>query len=379
VRFVVAPDSFKESLTSVEAAAAMAAGIHDVDPAAEVVEIPVADGGEGTVLALTTALGGELRTTTVTGPTGASVNATWGFDSTTSTAVVELAEAAGIHLVPVEHRDIWTAGTFGVGELLRHALDAGASTVIVGIGGSVTNDGGLGLLEALGVRAVDDADATVTPDAAGMRRADSLDLSGVDPRWADTQVVIAGDVTNPLCGADGAAAVFAPQKGATQQDVGFLDAALQHWAQVMADGCGKDVVTVRDAPGAGGAGGVGAALLAVLDARMESGAKLLLDLVDFRELCRGADLVLTGEGSVDLQTGSGKAPAMVAEFAAGEGAPTVAFGGRVATSAIDLVPEVFRAVVQVSDPTVPVEESLARSAENLRKRVAEYIRKETEE
>jgi glycerate kinase len=141
------------------------------------------------------------------------VNATWGFDSTTSTAVVELAEAAGIHLVPVEHRDIWTAGTFGVGELLRHALDAGASTVIVGIGGSVTNDGGLGLLEALGVRAVDDADATVTPDAAGMRRADSLDLSGVDPRWADTQVVIAGDVTNPLCGADGAAAVFAPQKG----------------------------------------------------------------------------------------------------------------------------------------------------------------------
>ncbi|GEC86308.1 glycerate kinase [Corynebacterium variabile] len=379
MRIIVAPDSFKESLTSVEAAAAMAAGIHDVDPAAEVVEVPIADGGEGTALALTPALGGELRTATVTGPTGTPVDAVWGFVPATSTAVVELAEAAGIHLVPVDRRDIWRAGTSGVGELMAHALDAGATTVIVGLGGSVTNDGGLGLLQALGVYVTDRDGTTVTPDAAGMAQADSLDITGMDPRWEDTQVIIAGDVTNPLCGVDGASAVFGLQKGATPQDLGPLDEALRRWVQVLAGGCGGDAGTIRDVPGAGAAGGVGAALLAVLDARMESGAELLLDLVDFRELCRGADLVLTGEGSVDVQTGHGKAPAVVAGSAAQQGVPTVAFGGRVSDSAEDLVPVLFHSVVQVSEPTAPLEESLARGAENLRKHVAEYLRKATEE
>lgn len=373
---VVAPDSFKESLTSVEAAAAMAAGIHDVVPAAEVVEVPMADGGEGTVVAVTTALGGELRTSTVAGPAGARVTASWGFVPDTHTAVVELAEAAGIHLVPEARRAIWTAGTAGVGELLGLALDAGASTVIVGLGGSVTNDGGLGLLSALGVRAYDGMGAEVTPDANGMASVVRLDSSEVDPRWEEVQVVIAGDVTNPLCGPEGASAVFAPQKGATQEDIESLDAALGRWACVLAEHTGKDVERIRDTPGAGAAGGVGAALLAVLDARMESGADLLLELVDFPAVCRGADLVLTGEGSVDAQTGHGKAPAMVAKAAAREGVPTVAFGGRVSSSADTLVPEVFRSVVQISDPAVPSEQSLAHGTENLRMNVADYLRRE---
>lgn len=379
MRFVVAPDSFKESLTSVEAAAAMAAGIHDVDPAAEVVAVPIADGGEGTVLALTSALGGELRTTTVTGPDDTPVDATWGLVPSTSTAVVELAEAAGIHLVPTERRNIWAAGTAGVGELLDHALDAGAATVIVGLGGSVTNDGGLGLLHALGARAVDGDGEEVTPDAAGMARASRLDTSGLDPGWKEVEVVIAGDVTNPLCGPTGAAAVFAPQKGATPEDVRPLDEALGRWAQVLADHGDSDLAEVRETPGAGAAGGTGAALLAVLGARMESGADLLLDLVGFPEVCRGADLVLTGEGSVDVQTGHGKAPAVVAASAAREGVATVAFAGKVSASASDLVPEVFRAVVQISDPAVPVKVSLERGAKNLRVNVADYIRKETQE
>lgn len=357
----------------------MTAGIHDADPAAEIVEVPVADGGEGTVRALTTALGGELRTTTVTGPNGAPVDATWGFVPSMSTAVVELAEAAGIHLVPADRRNIWTAGTQGVGELLGHALEAGATTVIVGLGGSVTNDGGLGLLRALGVRALDSGGDEVTPDAAGMVRAIRLDTSGLDLGWRQARVVVAGDVTNPLCGPDGAAAVFGPQKGARPEDIGLLDDALGQWAQVLADHSGSDLAEVRDTPGAGAAGGTGAALLAILGARMESGADLLLDLVDFPEVCRGADFVLTGEGSVDVQTGHGKAPAMVAASAARQGVPTVAFAGKVAASASDLVPEVFRAVVQISDPAVPVDVSLARSAENLRINVAEYLRKETTE
>lgn len=379
MRLIVAPDSFKESLTSVEAAAAMAAGIHDVDPAAEVVGVPIADGGEGTVLAVTTALGGEFRTATVTGPDGTLVDAMWGFVPSTSTAVVELAEAAGIHRIPTERRNIWAAGTVGVGELLVHALDAGATTVIVGLGGSVTNDGGLGLLLALGARAVDSGGEEVTPDAAGMARASRLDTSGLDPRWKEVEVVIAGDVTNPLCGRAGAAVVFAPQKGATPEDIGPLDEALGHWARVLAANGDSDLAEVRDTPGAGAAGGTGAALIAILGARMESGADLLLDLVGFPEVCRGADLVLTGEGSVDVQTGHGKAPAVVAATAAREGVATVAFAGRVSASASDLVPEVFRAVVQISDSTVPVEVSLARGANNLRANVAEYLRRETQE
>lgn len=370
MKIIIAPDSFKESLTAAEASAAMAAGVRDAVPDATVTEIPVADGGEGTVAAVARALDLPLHTATVTGPDGRPVTATWAGDGTT--AVVELAEAAGLHLIAPADRDIWGAGTTGVGELLATALDSGARTVIVGLGGSVTTDGGLGLLAALGVVAVDRDGTPVSRDATGLEQATAL-AGTPDHRWSQVQVVIAGDVGNPLCGPRGAAAVFGPQKGATAADVVRLDAALDRWADLLATATGQDAARVRDTPGAGAAGGTGAALLAVLGARMRSGADLLLDLVDFRRTCAGADLVLTGEGRIDAQTGYGKAPARVAAVAGDAGVPVIAVGGLVEAGAQTLVPDVFTALVQAGDPGRPQEENLARAAENVRTAVADTV------
>lgn len=363
MKTVIAPDSFKESLTAVEACAAMAAGVRDILPDAEIVEIPMADGGEGTAHAFAAALDLEQHTTTVTGPLGDPVEAHWCSDG--STAVVELAEAAGIHLVAPADRDIWTADTRGVGELLVAALDTTPQTLIIGLGGSVTTDGGVGLLAALGVTAVDaEGQTTDLRHAAGI-------TGDLDPRWDHIQVIIAGDVDNPLCGPAGAAAVFAPQKGATDEDIPELDQALNHWADLLADYTGADSATIRDTPGAGAAGGVGVALLSVLHAEMRSGADLLLDLVDFDGQAADADLVLTGEGRIDAQTGHGKAPARVAE-AAGQ-ALVVAFGGRVDADAGSLVPGIFTDTVGISDPASSLEDNLANAAENLRTAVAQWL------
>ncbi|MGO3186643.1 glycerate kinase [Corynebacterium variabile] len=363
MKIVIAPDSFKESLTAVEACTAMAAGVRDILPDAEIIEIPMADGGEGTAHAFAAALDLEERTTTVTGPLGDPVEAHWCGDGTT--AVVELAEAAGIHLVAPEHRDIWAADTRGVGHLLNAALDTAPQKLIIGLGGSVTTDGGLGLLAALGVTAVDAAG-----EPTDLRHAARI-TGERDPRWNDIQVVIAGDVDNPLCGPTGAAAVFGPQKGATDEDIPELDKSLHHWADLLADFTGTDGTTIRDTPGAGAAGGVGAALLSVLHAEMRSGADLLLDLVDFRGKVEDADLVLTGEGTIDAQTGYGKAPARVAHSAGN--VPVVAFGGRVDATAESPVPGIFIDTVAISDPASPLEENLVNAADSLRKAVASWL------
>jgi glycerate kinase len=329
---------------------------------------------------MTLALGGELRRVTVTGPLGAPVTARYGLVPAGAghpvTAVVELAEAAGIHLVDPADRDIRAAGTAGVGELMAQALDDGAEHIIVGLGGSVTTDGGLGMLAALGLVAVDAAGTPVSRDAAGLIRAAGLQDRGVDPRWREVQVTVAGDVDNPLCGPQGAAAVFGPQKGASPADVRELDAALSRWAGILATTTGQDAATVRDTPGAGAAGGVGAALATVFGASLRSGAELLLDLVDFTAACRDADLVLTGEGRIDAQTGHGKAPARVAAAAhaatAGTagGVPVIAVAGAATADAATLVPDVLADIVTVGDPARPVAENLARTATDLRITVA---------
>jgi glycerate kinase len=386
VKIIVAPDSFKEALDAAGVAAAMAAGVRDALPTARILEFPVADGGEGTAVAMTRALGGELRRVTVTGPLGAPVTARYGLVPAGAgrpvTAVVELAEAAGIHLVDPADRDIRAAGTVGVGELMAQALDDGAEHIIVGLGGSVTTDGGLGMLAALGLVAVDAAGSPVSRDAAGLIRAAGLQDRGMDPRWREVQVTVAGDVDNPLCGPQGAAAVFGPQKGASPTDVRELDAALSRWAGILATTTGQDAATVRDTPGAGAAGGVGAALATVFGASMRSGAELLLDLVDFTAACRDADLVLTGEGRIDAQTGHGKAPARVAAAAhaattgitgttgAAGGVPVIAVAGAATADAATLVPDVFADIVTVGDPTRPLAENLARTATDLRITVA---------
>jgi glycerate kinase len=321
VRIVIAPDSFKGSLPADRAAAAIAEGVARVLPAAQLLLRPVADGGEGTVAAALR-VGYAPRTVTVSGPDGRPVAATFATDD--GTAVLELASAAGLGLLAAPAP--MTATTRGVGELLRAALDAGARRLVLGIGGSATTDGGAGMLQALGVRLLDADGADVPPGGAGLTRLDRVDAAGADPRLAAVEVVVASDVTNPLTGARGAAAVFGPQKGAAPAEVAALDAALARYAEVLQRDLG---VAVTDVPGAGGAGGTAAGALA-LGARLVSGARLVCDLVGLSEAAlAGVDLVVTGEGCLDEQSLAGKAPAEVAARAAAAGVPCLALAGRV--------------------------------------------------
>jgi glycerate 2-kinase len=324
MRIVIAPDSFKGSLTADAAAAAIAAGVGRVLPDAEVLLRPVADGGEGTVAAALRA-GYAARGVRVTGPDGSPVEAVFALDA--DTAVLELASAAGIGLLP--RPAPLTAGTHGVGELVRAALDAGARRIVLGIGGSATTDGGAGMLQALGVRLLEADGAELPAGGAALTRLHRVDAAGLDSRLADVTFIVASDVDNPLTGPAGAAQVFAPQKGASESDVAALDAALGHYAAVLARDLGVDVDAV---PGAGGAGGTAAGALAV-GATVVSGAGLVCDLVGLGGVLRGADLVITGEGSLDEQSLRGKAPAEVAARARSAGVPCLALAGAVRLSA----------------------------------------------
>ncbi len=334
MRIVVAPDSFKGSLSSVEVAAAISRGIRAVFPDAEVVEIPIADGGEGTVDALVAATGGRVEERTVRGPLGAPVRARWGVVGGGGAAVVEMAAASGLPLVPAGRRDPRVTTTYGTGELVRAALDAGLARVVVGIGGSATNDGGAGFARALGARFLDAAGAELPDGGAALARLDRIDLSGLDPRLAETDVVVACDVDNPLTGPRGASAVYGPQKGATPEVVRELDAALARYAEVARAATGRDVA---DRPGAGAAGGLGAGLLFFTPAVLRPGVALVLETVGFDSQVRGADLVVTGEGRTDSQTAMGKAPAGVAAAAKRHGVPVVCLAGGLGDGADDVL------------------------------------------
>ena len=295
MRVVVAPDKFKGSLTAVQAARAMADGLRRVWPDSEVLLVPVADGGEGTVDAAVAA-GYQRRTVPVQGPTGEPVLADFALRG--GSAVLELAEASGLRRLPRGLPAPLTASTFGTGQLLLAALDAGARRVVLGVGGSATTDGGAGMAQALGARLLDADGAELPPGGAALLHLHRIDVEGLDRRLAATSVVLASDVDNPLLGPSGAAAVYGPQKGATPQEVERLDAALTRYASVVQ----RDLARAVDrTPGAGAAGGTGAGALAFLSARISSGIDLVLDVVGFPEALAGADLVLTGEGSLDAQ------------------------------------------------------------------------------
>lgn len=324
MRVVVAPDKFKGSLTAARAAQAIGAGIREAVPDAEVVELPVADGGEGTLDAALAA-GYTRRTVTVTGPTGEPLEAAFALSPDGSTALVELAAASGLDRLPGGTRAPLTATTRGTGELLRLALDAGARTLVLAIGGSATNDGGAGMVAGLGGRVLDVDGADLPGGGAALEGAARLELAGFDARLEGARVVLACDVDNPLLGVRGAAAVFGPQKGAAPDDVTRLDRALRRWADVVAAATGTDH---RDAPGAGAAGGTGFAALALLGATTVPGVDVVLDLIGFDAVLRGADLVVTGEGSFDAQSLGGKAPVGVARRALASGVPAVLLAGR---------------------------------------------------
>ena len=350
MRIICAPDSFKESLTAREAAAAMARGIRKVAADADVDACPIADGGEGTVDALVAATGGELRQATVTGPLGDPVRAIWGMLGDGSTAVVEMAAAAGLALVPGDQRDPTRTTTYGVGELIRAALDSGANRVILGIGGSATTDGGCGAAQALGVRFDRDEGAIAEPITGGMLG----NIRAITPLPAPLPIDVACDVTNPLTGPDGAAHIYGPQKGATAEQVEQLDRHLAH----LADLVGGD----GNFPGAGAAGGFGYGAVALLGGHIRRGIELVLDAVDFDRRVQGCDLCLTGEGRLDGQSLSGKATVGVAAAAKKHGVPVIALVGSVGSGverAIDVGIDRWMVIGQ----GLSTDESMRRAAE----------------
>ncbi|MGW5239031.1 glycerate kinase [Monashia sp. NPDC004114] len=365
-RVVVAPDKFKGSLGAAAVAGHLAAGVRAGCPDAEIVMIPVADGGDGTVDAAVAA-GFRRETVRVTGPTGMPVEASWARRG--GDAVVELASASGLALVPQGLPAPLTATSRGTGEVVRSALDAGCTRIVVGIGGSASTDGGAGLLGALGARFTDRHGGSVADGGAPLAEVKVLDLDGLDPRLREVELVVACDVDNPLSGPRGAAAVYGPQKGASAAEVKLLDAALVHWADLVADATGRDL---RDAPGAGAAGGVGFALIGALGATSRRGADIVFELTGLRDAVAGADLVVTGEGSIDEQTLHGKAPAAVAEAARAAGVPVVGVAGRCLIDRATWESAGFATVLTTTDEAGSVEASIAAPGPAL-ERIGERI------
>lgn len=331
MKIVIAPDSFKESLSALEAASAIEAGFREVFPDAVYVKVPVADGGEGTVEAMIAATGGRRIDLQATGPLGRPVAAFYGLTGGADTiAVIEMAAASGLELVAPDERDPMRATSRGTGDLIRAALDAGARRFILGVGGSATNDGGAGMLQALGVGLFDAQGAQLAPGGAALAGLDRIDVSGLDPRIKQSVFEVACDVSNPLVGLLGASAIFGPQKGATPEMVAQLDANLRHYAAIIARDLGQDVA---DIPGAGAGGGIAAAMLVFLDGRLRPGSEIVTDAVGLDAAVVDADLVVTGEGRIDSQTVNGKTPIGVARVAQRHGKPVIAIGGCLANDA----------------------------------------------
>ncbi len=324
MRIIVAPDSFKGSVSAVCTANAMKKGIKEVFPEAEVIKVPIADGGEGTVEALVAATDGQMIYQKVVGPQGDMVEAYWGILGDGETAVIEMAAASGLPLVPNDKKDPRIATTYGTGQLIKAALDRGLGKIIIGIGGSATNDGGCGMAQALGGSFIDSSGKELPYGGAALSKLDSVDLSGMDTRLTDTVIMVACDVDNPLCGPKGASAIYGPQKGASPEMVVELDAALEHFANKVQGVTGKDVAGY---PGAGAAGGLGAGLLFFTNAKLEPGVDLVLRVIEFESLVRSAQLVITGEGRTDFQTAFGKAPVGVAKLAKKYNVPILCLSG----------------------------------------------------
>ena len=360
MRIVIAPDSYKGSVSAVDVAQAMERGVLKIFPDAEVHKIPIADGGEGTVEALVAATDGQVRQCEVTGPLGERIVANWGVLGDGVTAVMEMASASGLPLVAREKRNPRTATTYGTGELMRAILDAGLRKIIIGIGGSATNDGGAGMARALGVRFVDAMGKELPDGGAALAGLASIDLDGLDPRLQETQLTVACDVDNPLCGPRGASAVFGPQKGATPEIVAELDAALWHYSLIAQKTTGR---LVAELPGAGAAGGLGAGLLLFTPAVLKPGVEIVLEAVGFSERVEGAAFVLTGEGRTDFQTAFGKAPVGVARAAKRHRVPVFCLSGSLGEGADETLSQGIDAVLSICDRPMSLDECMAQGSQ----------------
>ncbi len=361
LKIVIAPQDFKGSLSAQDAAKAIASGIRRVLPRVETVMVPLSDGGDGMVDVMVCSTGGRIMTAKVTGPLGKKVIATWGILGDGITGVVEMSKASGLTLVPEKKLNPLIATTYGTGELIRAALDFGCRRLIVGIGGSATNDGGAGMAQALGVKFLDDQGCELPLGGAALVNLRRVDISGLDSRLALCEVIVAGDVTNPLCGEQGASMVYGPQKGATREMCQRLDEALSHYAEIIKRDLG---VQLADMSGAGAAGGLGAGLVAFLGARLESGIEIVSEAVGLDNHLRGADLVLTGEGRIDSQTLYGKAVSGVARRAKKLKIPVVAIVGEIAGDCSEFYDHGINAVLSIAPGAISLRQVMA-SAEEL--------------
>jgi len=367
MRVILAPDSFKGSLTAAQAAQAMAKGARTVFPAAHTVEIPMADGGEGTLQALIAATQGRIVSATVTGPLGDPVVAQFGLLGNGQTAIIEMAAASGLLLVPRPRLDPLKATTYGTGELIKAALDHGATRFIMAIGGSATNDGGAGMAQALGARLLRLDGSELPWGGAALLELDQINLTGLDPRLAPCEILVACDVDNPMVGPRGASAVYGPQKGASPSMVGVLDRALGRLADLLDPG-------LRDLPGAGAAGGLGGGLVGFLGAQLRPGIDLVLDAVGLDQHLPGATLVLTGEGRTDGQTLAGKVPLGVARRAALYGVPVVIISGAITPDADSLLTENVVSLLSIVDGPISLEAAMANAPALLERATARALR-----
>ena len=369
-KVVIASDSFKGSLTSLEVADSVEKAVHEVLPGCDVVKVNVADGGEGTMDALQQTLGGARVSLTVSDPLGRPIEAYYVILDDGVTAVLEMSVASGLPLLSQEERDPSKTSTFGTGELMRDALDKGCNRFLVGIGGSATNDAGMGMLNALGYRFLDADGAELKPVGGSLGLVEDIE-SPMSGKIAD--FIVACDVTAPLFGPEGAAYVFAQQKGADSQMVQNLDAGLRHFAEVSARKIGTDFSQMQ---GAGAAGGLGYAFKEFLNANLERGVEMVLDAIGFDEIIAGADLVITGEGRVDSQTLTGKTPFGVAQRAIRQGIPVVAIGGSVAIDAEQAREAGFKAAIQVTPADMPLSEAMKQdvAAENVYRTILKLMK-----
>lgn len=370
--FVLAPDSFKESMSAAQVCQAMQRGIQNVIPDAHIIHVPMADGGEGTVDALISSLKGQSIACEVTGPLPEQrIQTYWGLIDAGQTAVIEMAKANGIHLLKPSQRNPMLTSTYGTGEMIKQALDLSVKKIIMGSGGSITNDGGAGMAQALGVQFLNHAGELIQVCGGNLDQVKSMDLSGLDPRLVDTEIIIASDVNNPLCGPNGASIIFGPQKGATPEMIKQLDQNLGHFADVVAGQIGCDY---RHVAGAGAAGGLGFGLMAFTAASIRSGVELMIEQVQLSKKIAQADYVLTGEGKIDSQTSLGKTPFGVAQLARQFNKPVIAFAGLVGEGIEDLFESGFSQIVGINPPDYPLEEALKNAEMNLEKAVAEIAK-----
>lgn len=371
MKVVVAPDDYKGALAASDAARAIADGVRSAAPDADIVVLPVADGGDGTAETLARATGGRMVDAAAHDALGRPLRAELAITGDGAAAIIEMAQASGLALLPPGERRATEASTYGTGELIRAALDAGVNRLIVAIGGSATSDGGAGMAQALGARFLDGAGKELPPGGAALACLEHIDTGGLDERLRGVEVLVACDVDNPLTGPDGAAHVYGPQKGATPEEVRILDAALERYAAVIRRDLGVDV---RELPGAGAAGGLGAGLVAFLGARLEPGSDMVLDLLDFDAAVADADLVITGEGRADAQTARGKAPAAVARRAARHGVPVVMLAGRIGEGAEVLEDLGVTVLMALSADEEDIGVAMAATAERLERAACEVSR-----